>query len=161
MGKTIKPYMENSYLQYSELLLDGTVQLLIPQAEDMILASVTLYNDALSDIPVAMDYRITVNTVIDHLAIAETYIDLVNNEIKNLGTFGGKMIENLIKQRITKIRNKANNVNASATTQAPTTTTTQSQTQAGPAGQVQQAAGQVQQVIQNQADKVQNWFQQI
>jgi len=108
--KTIEPYMENSYLQYTELLLDGTVQLLIPQAEDMILASVTLYNDALSDIPVAMDYRITVNTVIDHLAIAETYIDLVNNEIKNLGTFGGKMIENLIKQRITKIRNKANNV---------------------------------------------------
>ena len=80
--KTIEPYMENSYLQYTELLLDGTVQLLIPQAEDMILASVTLYNDALSDIPVAMDYRITVNTVIDHLAIAETYIDLVNNEIK-------------------------------------------------------------------------------
>ena len=29
---------------------------------------------------------------------------------QNLGTFGGKMIENLIKQRITKIRNKANNV---------------------------------------------------
>ena len=74
--------MEDSYLQYAELLLDGTVQLLIPQAEDMILASVTLYNDALSDLPVAMDYRITVNTVIDHLAIAETYIDLVNNEIK-------------------------------------------------------------------------------
>ena len=69
-------------MQYAELLLDGTVQLLIPQAEDMILASVTLYNDALSDIPVVMDYRITVNTVIDHLAIAETYIDLVNNEIK-------------------------------------------------------------------------------
>ena len=74
--------MEESYLQYAELLLDGTVQLLIPQAEDMILASVTLYNDALSDIPVVMDYRITVNTVVDHLAIAETYIDLVNNEIK-------------------------------------------------------------------------------
>jgi len=80
--KTIDPYMEESYLQYAELLLDGTVQLLIPQAEDMILASVTLYNDALSDIPVVMDYRITVNTVVDHLAIAETYIDLVNNEIK-------------------------------------------------------------------------------
>jgi len=108
--KTIDPYMEESYLQYAELLLDGTVQLLIPQAEDMILASVTLYNDALSDIPVVMDYRITVNTVVDHLAIAETYIDLVNNEIKTLGTFGGKMIENLIKQRVNKIRNKANNV---------------------------------------------------
>ena len=47
--------MENSYLQYAELLLDGTVQLLIPQAEDLVLAAVTLYNDALSDIPVVMD----------------------------------------------------------------------------------------------------------
>ena len=80
--KTIKPYMENSYFQYIELLLDGTVEILIPQAEDMIIASVTLYNDVLSDIPVVMDYKITVNTVIDHLAIVETYIDLVNNEIK-------------------------------------------------------------------------------
>ena len=74
--------MKDSYLQYAELLLDGTVQILIPQAEDMIVASVTLYNDALSDIPVAMDYRITANTVIDHLAVAETYIDFANNEIK-------------------------------------------------------------------------------
>ena len=89
--------MEESYLQYAELLLDGTVQLLIPQAEDMILASVTLYNDALSDIPVVMDYRITVNTVVDHLAIAETYIDLVNNEIK-VGIFYLKNKKNGLKR---------------------------------------------------------------
>ena len=91
--------MEESYLQYAELLLDGTVQLLIPQAEDMILASVTLYNDALSDIPVVMDYRITVNTVVDHLAIAETYIDLINNEIK-VGIF---YLKNLKKNGLKKM----------------------------------------------------------
>merc|ERR1711990_764847 len=161
--KTIAPYMENSYIQYAELFLDGTVQLLIPQAEDLVLAAVTLYNDALSDVPVAMDYRITVNTVIDHIAVAEVYINLVNNELKSLGSFGGKMIENLIKQRVNKIRNKASNVNSDsnsqATTQAPTTTTRKAPN--GSMGQVQQAAGQVQQVIQNQADKVENWFQQI
>ena len=64
------------------MLLEGTVQLLIPQAEDLILASVTLYNDAISDIPVVMDYKITIDTVYANLAIAETYIDLVNNQIK-------------------------------------------------------------------------------
>jgi len=157
--KTIEPYMENSYLQYAELLLDGTVQLLIPQAEDLVLAAVTLYNDALSDIPVAMDYRITANTVIDHIAVAEVYINLVNNELKSLGSFGGKMIENLITQRINQIRNKANSVNAPAVTQAPTTQAppqTSSQA-AGPVVQVQQ----VQQVIQNQAENVQNWFQKV
>ena len=80
--KTIDPYIEDSYLQYVELLLEGTVQLLIPQADDLILASVILYNDAISDIPVVMDYKITVDTVFDNLAIAETYIDLINNQIK-------------------------------------------------------------------------------
>merc|ERR1711962_846951 len=159
--KTIEPYMENSYLQYTELLLDGTVQLLIPQAEDLILAGVTLYNDALSDIPVAMDYRITMNTVIDHLAVAEVYITLANNEIKSLGSFGGKMIENLIQQRINKIRNKANTVNTPNSTQAPTTTTNQVIPNGSAVGQVQGQVQQVQQVIQNQAQNVQNWFQKI
>ena len=69
-------------MQYAELLLDGTIQLLIPQAEDLILASIAIYNDALSDIPVVMDYRITINTVVDYLAITKAYIDLVNNEVK-------------------------------------------------------------------------------
>jgi len=143
------------------LLLDGTVQLLIPQAEDLILAGVTLYNDAFSDIPVAMDYRITMNTVIDHLAVAEVYINLANNEIKSLGSFGGKIIENLIQQRINKIRNKANTVNTPNSTQAPTTTTNQVIPNGSAVGQVQGQVQQVQQVIQNQAQNVQNWFQKI
>lgn len=166
--EVLYPVLEDSYIKYAERLLDAINDVLIIQAEDFILASVNLYNSALSDIPVVMNYRIPINTVIDHLAAVEVFVDVVNNELKSLGNFGGQMLENLIRQRVEKMRNKSNQVNNNAQTSNQVTaqpTVTQPTVTESTSQDIQEKPQNVQQQIvsqvQNQVENVQNWVQKI